>query len=224
MAYSSRDTTSRPWVLCGLRLPLLARISPPGRVIRAAAIVVVPRSIAMATLSDDGNGTLPSGLNRTYGSGKQALFRRNPEKTLRTFRRQRDQQPAGGLRIEERKKPVSRSRQPGNVPAEVIPVTVSTCRHHPFGDQVRNAAHQADLFDFKTERDIPRASHLAGMTDQTETCDIGCSRSSKPEHQLRRTPVHTCHPAHGFAYLLIRGKPSLYGGRDDPAAERFGQD
>src|SRR6185369_9734876 len=176
MAYSSRDMTSRPWALCGLRLPLLAGISPPGRVIRAAAIVVVPRSIAMATLSEDGNRTLPSRLNRTYGRGKQALFRREPEKFLRSGRRKGDQQPAGSLRIEERKKPVSRRGQPGDVPAEVIPVTVSTCRHHPFSDQIRNAAHQADLFDFKTERDFPRASHFAGMTDQAEAGNVCCCR------------------------------------------------
>src|SRR6185369_4476642 len=224
MAYSSRDTTSRPWTLCGLRLPLLARISPPGRFIRAAAIVVVTRSIAIATLSDDSNSALPSRLNRTYGCGKQTLFRRNPEKALSTFRRQRDQQSAGGLRVEERKEPVSRSRQSGDVPAEMVPVTVSTCRNHPFGDQIRNAAHQPDPFDLKTKRDIPQASHFAGMADQTEACDIGCSRSSTLQHQLRSTPVHARHPSHCFAYLLVGGHLPLYGGRDDAAAKRLGQD
>src|SRR6185503_14855208 len=175
------------------------------------------RRTAAAWSSADANGSMPAN-----GADSHSWIWSTDRgfEVRRVLWRDGHQQPAAGLRVAQHQLLHLRGSAPLDLVAKGRVVAPTARRKKVALRQVVYAIQPRHA----PQLDVRAAREVGQVTDEAVTGDVGGRRGFGLEHRPRGVSVERGHHLHGLPLDRRGAQAALDGGRDQPHAERFGQE
>lgn len=112
----------------------------------------------------------------------------------------------------------------GDVRAEVKEVIRRSAGESVGISKFSSCPHERDAGEVELQGNAACGSHLGGVTEQTETGDVGCSVQTKVHGELGSIAVEAFHPVDSIRKLVRGDQVAFERGSDDAGAKGFGEE